>query len=73
MIEKKIDEAANLAPKVDNFLTVWGSVAKKHWGKLIVLFILVVFGWFCSLVYTDIDENGLEGSTEYYEDTLGYE
>jgi hypothetical protein len=55
-----VDKATGMAAKVDNFFKAWSPVFKAHWGKMIIAFILLVFGWFCYLVYSDVEKNGLE-------------
>jgi hypothetical protein len=49
-----LDKQTENAGKVDNLLTEWGKVAKKHWGKLIIIGIAAGIYWMAT---TDFSEH----------------
>ncbi len=59
-----LDKATEKVKKVENFIqAIWGLLA-RNWGKLIVLTLLTILGWFCYEVYEEMDAP----DEEYYED-----
>lgn len=68
-----IDKATEKLGKVDGFLTQWGVLWKKHWGKIIIIAIGGFIYWVDSL--PEVEETPVEAVDAYHqqiEDVEGY-
>lgn len=69
-----IDKGTENAGKVDKLLTSWGNVFKKHWGKFIIIGVVLFIYWAFTLEPTPetIDDNLWEYELNEYGDTTWY-
>lgn len=61
-----LDNGTETLDKVDGFLTKFGTVLKKHWGKLILIGLGVIVWWFTKEVLKEYETIQPD---EYYEET----
>jgi hypothetical protein len=71
-----LENGTNTLDKVDGFLTKFGTVLKKHWGKLILIGIGIVVWWFGREIlneYNNITEDTyIEEYEEYNDESTDY-
>lgn len=64
-----LDKGTNVLDKADGFLTSFGVILKKHWGKLLIIGIGAAFYWFGKEVLNEMDKMEEDPYyDEYYND-----
>lgn len=61
-----LEDGTKTLDKVDGFLTKFGTVLKKHWGKLLLIGTAIVVWWFGKEVLKEYDATQSE---EYYDES----
>ncbi len=71
MENKEQDSTENKLDKVDSYLTKFGNILKKHWGKLLLIGFGYLVYWYMSQPADQMeDEQYQMVDTVYVEDTV---